>query len=217
MFKVLSTVTETVDLTDEIKQLMEQIAKKQVYVGIPEESNAIHPSDGNGNGKIKNAELLYIQSHGIRSKQMINEMNITMGVDDHGMPFTAEYNNFINQMSNGKPYSAAYEMYIHSHGSALWKAPPRPVLEPSIEHNKEALSQQLGKVAKAALNGQDPNTELGKAGMMAQNFARDWFTNPANLWPPNSPVTIKKKGSDRPLIDTGELRRAITYVVKDDA
>lgn len=214
MFNMISRVIENVDNTNKIKQLIDDIAKKQVYVGIPEESNTVNNSEGHGD--IKNAELLYIHSHGIRSKQMIEEMNITMGVDDHGMPYTTDYNKFLDQMSNGKPYSAAYQMYIHAHGSALWHAPPRPVLEPSIEHNKEAISQQLGEVAKTALNGQDPNTELQRAGMMAQNFARDWFTNPANLWPPNAESTIKKKGSDRPLIDKGELRRSITYVVKDD-
>jgi hypothetical protein len=212
MFNLIASVTESMDNSDKIKQLIDDIAKKQVYVGIPEADNTINQSEGQGG--IKNAELLYIHSHGIRSKQMIDEMNITMGVDDHGMPYTAEYNKFLDQMGNGKPYSAAYQMYIQSHGSALWKSPPRPVLEPSIEHNKDAISKQLGNVAKAALNGQDPNTELQKAGMMAQNFARDWFTNPANLWPPNAESTIEKKGSDRPMIDKGELRRSITFTIR---
>lgn len=214
MFKIISRVIEGVDNTNKIKQLIDDIAKKQVYVGIPEESNTINKS-GDGEG-IKNAELLYIHSHGIRSKQMIEEMDMSMGVDDSGMPYTTDYNNFLNQMSEGKTYSAAYQMYIQAHGSALWRSPPRPVLEPSIEHNKDAISKQLGNVAKMALNGQDPNTELQKAGMMAQNFARDWFTNPANLWPPNADSTIEKKGSDRPLIDKGELRRAIQFVIKDE-
>lgn len=214
MFKAFSTVTSGVDNTNKIKQLIDEIAKKNVYVGIPEDSNTTNSNDGHGG--IKNAELLYIQSHGIRSKQMIDEMNVTMGIDNNGLPFTTDYNDFLDNMSSGKPYSTAYYMYIHAHGSALWRSPPRPVLEPSIDYNKNAISKQLGSVAKAALNGQDPEMELQKAGMMAQNFARDWFTNPANMWPPNAESTVKMKGSDRPLIDTGELRRAITYVVKDD-
>lgn len=214
MFNMISRVIEGVDNTDKIKQLIDDIAKKQVYVGIPEENNTMNISEGQKG--IKNAELLYIQSHGVRSKEMIEEMNMTMGVDDHGMPYTTDYNNFINQLGQGKTYSAAYQMYIHAHGSALWRVPPRPVLEPSIEHNKDAISQQLGKAAKAALDGQDANSELQRAGMMAQNFARDWFTNPANLWPPNAESTIKQKGSEKPLIDTGQLRRSIVYVVKDE-
>ena len=42
-----------------------------------------------------------------------------------------------------------------------------------------------------------------------------WFENPQNGWPPNSPRTIRRKGSDQPLVDTGEMRKAITYVVRD--
>ena len=34
-------------------------------------------------------------------------------------------------------------------------------------------------------------------------------------WPPNSPVTIAKKGSDKPLIDTSHMKNSATYVVRD--
>jgi hypothetical protein len=72
-------------------------------------------------------------------------------------------------------------------------------------------------------HGQDHHVEV-----QGQNIARAWFTNPANNWAPNSDITIngskpdkngkqfiKGKGSDQPLIDTGELRKSIIYVVKD--
>jgi hypothetical protein len=32
--------------------------------------------------------------------------------------------------------------------------------------------------------------------------------------PPNSPYTIARKGSSKPLIDTGQLRNSITYQVE---
>ena len=55
--------------------------------------------------------------------------------------------------------------------------------------------------------------------MFAQNKVRAWFTDERNNWPPNAPSTIEKKSKngkikDNPLIDTGELRKSITYVVK---
>ena len=31
---------------------------------------------------------------------------------------------------------------------------------------------------------------------------------------PNAPSTIRKKGSDKPLIDTGRLRQSVNYVIK---
>lgn len=33
-------------------------------------------------------------------------------------------------------------------------------------------------------------------------------------WQPNSPETIKRKKSDRPLIDSGEMRKNVEYVVR---
>lgn len=34
-------------------------------------------------------------------------------------------------------------------------------------------------------------------------------------WQPNAPVTIRKKGSEDPLIDTGDFRRRITYEIEE--
>ncbi len=78
---------------------------------------------------------------------------------------------------------------------------------------RDKIAKQLKKVATTALNGLDPSNELEKTGMLGQNIARAWFTNPDNAWAPNSPVTIAMKGSDKPLIDTAEMRKAIVYVV----
>ena len=107
-------------------------------------------------------------------------------------------------------------LYFHTHGSPLQKIPARPVLEPAIEYNKEEISRYLGEAIKNGLDGNidNANNALNKAGLKAQKSAQEWFTNPANKWAPNSPLTIRLKGSDKPLIDTGELRKSITYVIR---
>ena len=46
-------------------------------------------------------------------------------------------------------------------------------------------------------------------GAMAQGEIQDEIRNLRE--PPNSPETIKRKGSDNPLIDTSKLRRSITW------
>ena len=51
--------------------------------------------------------------------------------------------------------------------------------------------------------------------MLAQSAAQNWFENPKNNWVPNAKSTIKKKGSNIPLVDTNELRKSITYVLRD--
>jgi hypothetical protein len=118
----------------------------------------------------------------------------------------------------GEPINNASLLFIQTNGSQLKNIPPRPVLEPSIEANKGIITPHLGAAAKAVMD-QRPDAaerELERAGMIASNCAKRWFTDPRNNWPPNAPSTVEEKGSDRPLIDTGQLRRAITYVVREE-
>ncbi len=116
--------------------------------------------------------------------------------------------------------SNAQLMYIHTHGSPLKNIPERPVIEPAIEArgNKEPIANELKEAAQAILNGkpQEADRRLKRAGMLGQNAARAWFTDPRNGWPPNAPSTVKSKGSEKPLIDTGQMRKSITYVVKEN-
>jgi hypothetical protein len=198
MFNAIAKVTTGIDKTDDVKRFLDELAKKQVYVGIPEGSdNDRSAAAGNeqNSSNITNAELLYIHTHGIRQQEMRDEMD--------------------PKVEGGTPYSKAFQMFLHTYGSPLWQSPPRPVIEPAIENSKEVIAKQLQKVVTTALDGKDPTAEMQKAGMLGQNIVRDWFTNPNNGWAPNAPATIKEKGSDKPLIDTGELRKAITYVISD--
>lgn len=169
----------------------EKLANKRVLVGIPAENS----TRKDGGDRINNAELLYIQSHGVRKEEMRAEMQA--------------------HIDSGKKYSEAHSLYIQSHGSPLWHIPPRPVLEPAVEANKDRIARPLQRAVTAGLKGDDlrMDQELEKAGIVAENAAKRWFENPENGWPPNAPATVKAKGSDSPLIDTGEMRKAITHVV----
>ncbi|GLG01828.1 hypothetical protein Alches_18690 [Alicyclobacillus hesperidum subsp. aegles] len=208
MIKAMAKVTVKKDLTAEIKKSLQALAHSDVYVGIPEGDIGDHPN-------ITNAQLLYIQTHGVRTKEMREEMNDYMGITADGMPIMRDFNRFLDNLDS-MPYSQAYDLFIHEHGSALWKIPPRPVLEPAIDHSKDVIADQLRQATLAALNGGDVQSQLRKAGEIGMQAARDWFVNPLNEWPANAPSTVKQKGSDRPLIDTGNLRQSITYVVVTD-
>ncbi len=178
-----------------VKGLLERLMglqKRHIYVGIPQ------ANDSRKSGEIGNAELLYIHTHGIRRRSMINEMDASM--------------------ANGMKYSDAFMLYLQSHGSPLWQSPPRPVLEPAIEANKAKIAAQFKKIYEAAAkaDGEGMERAIVRTGLAAQNVCRDWFTDPRNNWPPNAPATIERKGSENPLIDTGSMRKAITYVVRED-
>lgn len=110
-------------------------------------------------------------------------------------------------------------LFILSQGSQLQHIPPRPVLEPAIEFpdNRANITAELKQAAQGVLEGrpQDAETHLELAGQVGENAAKRWFTSPFNQWAPNAPSTIKAKGSDRPNINFGEMRRAITHIVED--
>lgn len=177
---------------DAFKRSLESLTRKEVYVGIPAEA-----SSRPGDGSINNAELLYIHTHGVRRKAMRDEMDAMMNM--------------------GMKYSQAHTLYIREHGSPMMSISPRPVLQPAIEDRKPEISMVLADAGRAALLNDVAVYEanLNKAGMVAASAAQGWFENPQNDWPPNSPRTIRRKGSDQPLVDTGEMRKAITYIVRD--
>lgn len=187
MLNGFTNVTITKDLTADIKKSLEDLARKTVCIGIPDSTE--HPD-----AKITNAQLLYVHTNGVRNNDMIKEMQHDLA---------------------DMPYSKAHELYVHTNGSPLWRVPPRPVLEPAIENRKEQIAELMKDAVNVALEGENIQVELEKVGMQGQNICRDWFTDSANNWEPNTEKTVKKKGSDKPLIDTGELRKSITYVVKD--
>jgi hypothetical protein len=174
-----------------LKKIMADLGKLEVCVGIPEEEASRQGEE------INNAELAYIHTHGVRAGSMREEMQPAIDA--------------------GKPYSKAYEMYVQEHGSPLWHSPPRPIIEPAIKKHQESIAEKLKPAAQAALNGnaQGAQDGLEKAGLFAANKVKDYFVDPENGWAPNTPETAKSKGSDRPLIDSGALRQAITYVVKE--
>ena len=177
------------DNTNDIFKALDSLKDMQVYVGVPEEESSREDEE------INNAELAFLMTNGVRQRPMRKEME--SDVEKHG-------------------YHAAYDMYMQSHGSPLLQIPPRPIIQPAIEDDKEVLSDLLGKALKSALDGDESKAleYLNKAGLEGQAAAQDWFTNSKNGWEPNAQSTIDAKGSDKPNINTGELRKSITYVVK---
>ncbi len=107
-------------------------------------------------------------------------------------------------------------MYIHTNGSPANNIPPRPIVEPAIQDSKEEIGTLLKEAILKALEGDTDGAMAGmeRAGTQGENAVKGWFTNPKNNWAENAESTKKRKGSSKPLIDTGQLRKSITHVVK---
>lgn len=174
-----------------VKNRLKELTSTRILVGIPQKTARRQGEP------ITNAELMYIHTNGVRAWAM----RMYMGV----------------KMIKGASYPEALQMYLHSKGSPQWQIPPRPVIEPAItaKGNKEKITSEMEAAGKAALNGNRTAMRyfMERAGITAVNLVKAWFTDPRNGWAPNSPSTIKRKGSSKPLIDTAQMRNAITYIL----
>jgi len=120
-------------------------------------------------------------------------------------------------VEEGGTYNEAMSLYITAHGSPLWKIPPRPIIEPAIEAsgNKERIEEDLKIAAQHMLAGDSANAvdALHRAGTDAMNIVKLWFDDARNNWPDISDKTKKAKGSTKILVDSSQMKNAITYVV----
>lgn len=171
--------------------VIKKIQNWEVLVGITQETST-RPGE-----PINNAELLYVHSHGSPAR--------------------------------GIPARPVIEPAIEADGNR------KRITDSMAEACKARLN---GKTEVASQN-------LYDAGQYGEDAARNWFTDPRNGWPPNAPSTIlrkldKLKGKQHqaamdafesgastytfrgaeyelntPLVDTGELRKSLTHVVRE--
>ncbi len=108
--------------------------------------------------------------------------------------------------------------YLNEFGSPARNIPARPQLVPGIRNALPTVKTRFAKALAALLNN-DPekyNAYLMAIGMTATSSVQRMFTR--NDWPAPAPLTIairKARGfkGTKPLIVTGQLRRAYTYVI----
>jgi HK97 gp10 family phage protein len=92
--------------------------------------------------------------------------------------------------------------------------PERPFMRNAVRDNKSKYRNALRTSAAKILTGQTGlKTVLSKLGILGQGDIQAEIT--ALMSPPNSPVTVALKGSSKPLIDSGEMRGAVTYKVDE--
>lgn len=185
-----------------LMERIKQLSSQKVCVGVPSEDDPdlsdqqkkqIERKDEE-HGDIGNADLVYIHTHGVRPQPVRESMR--------------------PEINKGTKYSVALQMYIHEHGSFAYQVPPRPIIEPAIKNSKEGIGKMLVMAANQAAKGNDPRDALEDAGGYAAKKVQNWFTDPQNGWAPNSPATVRQKGSSQPLIDTGALQESITFVIR---
>ena len=92
--------------------------------------------------------------------------------------------------------------------------PERSFLRVPLRQNKDKFVKMfrsmIPKVVKGELTMQAVMVRLGGQGVRVSVEAID-----SGIDPENAPSTVAKKGSSKPLSDSGRLRQSITFIVED--
>lgn len=90
------------------------------------------------------------------------------------------------------------------------KIPARPFLDKGVENAREVIARSIAYDMK---NGKAPRQVIASAGALAVRGVQEQIDK--TLTPPNSPITIKRKKSSHPLIDTGHMKASITFKLRN--
>jgi hypothetical protein len=103
---------------------------------------------------------------------------------------------------------------VNNFGSADGMIPPRPFLAPAIDKGSPQYQRLAEMMIPKVLSGEMTMTILlEQMGNLAEGHVKQEITD--LKIPPNAKSTIAAKGSSNPLIDSGDLRQSIRYVVDD--
>lgn len=90
--------------------------------------------------------------------------------------------------------------------------PARPFLRKSVDENVDKINSFLQSKKQEFINGIPAEQILKEIGLFQKDLIQEKITEGSYI--PNAVATIKKKNSDKPLIDTGRMRQSVNYVIK---
>ena len=90
--------------------------------------------------------------------------------------------------------------------------PERPFMRQSFENHEGELQAACDAAQRLVSSGGSAEQALQQIGVVAKGLVQDEIVNGG--FAPNAESTIKKKGSEQPLIDIGTMRQSVNFVVK---
>ena len=105
---------------------------------------------------------------------------------------------------------AAWNELGTEHGT--WIIPPRPFLRKSVDENEDKIDALINTSAADLMNGKTAEQILKKIGVFQQGLIKEKITE--GDFAENADSTIRKKGSDHPLIDTGIMKSSVNYWIR---
>jgi len=127
----------------------------------------------------------------------------------------------VKRQDEDSPIGNASLAYLHDNGAPGANIPARPFMRPGIEAAKKTIIRQFQLAAKKALHKDDAAIERGlnMAGIAAQNAIRAAINEgPGPALSEGTLAARRRRGREgtKPLVDTGQLRNSINYVIRSE-
>lgn len=106
-------------------------------------------------------------------------------------------------------------MFINEYGAPLRKIPARPVLQMTIDWAnanllQDSLNKAIDRYVQFNFDDKQIDIELTKMCIKMENYARELIYSNDGRLVKNAPSTVKRKGFNHPLFQTGQLAKSIT-------
>lgn len=100
---------------------------------------------------------------------------------------------------------------VHEWGAPRKNIPARPTVRPSYDKSQKELQRFKERIYTQVMDGKMPVDQgLGLIGEWMAARTKKEITN--LRVPPLKPATIRRKKSDNPLVDTGQMRASVQHV-----
>lgn len=142
---------------------------------------------------------------GMRLKRLIKELekcSVDVGFNESSGSYVTE---------EGEELTVAQVAAWNEFGTE--RSPARPFMRQTATNSKAKITKHANKALKSAIHGGGAKEVLNSVGAFTKGRMQKEIRN--GDFAPNAPYTIAKKGSSKPLIDTGRMRQSIVYVIKE--
>lgn len=123
------------------------------------------------------------------------------------------------QVRVGFQAGAAEEDGVDMTDIALWNevgtatSPTRPFMRNSVDENPDKISAVCKDQMQKLCKGGTAQGVLQTIGTFQKGLVQEKIVNGSFV--PNAPSTIRRKKSDKPLIDSGTMRQSVNFVIKE--
>lgn len=154
----------------------------------------------------------------LRGVKLLEKKQVLVGVPAEKAPRDAED-------AKDRSINNAALAYIHNFGSPPQNIPPRPFMDPGILNVRDQITAQMQKAGEAALDGNADTVRnnFEAVGLIAATSVKLKIRE--GPFQSLKPATIRARqrrakmslsvSEIRPLIDSGQLLNAISYVVRE--